>query len=69
MPDTPIYETVEPVYESWPGWPEKSTNLARNWADLPETAKTYLKRVEELAGVPIKYVSVGPERDAMFEVE
>jgi len=66
VPDTPVYESVEPVYESWPGWPKNSTNNARSWADLPQTAQRYLKRIEELTGVPIKYVSVGPERDEMF---
>jgi adenylosuccinate synthase len=68
VPDTPIYEQVEPIYETWPGWPEKSTNTARSWDELPEAAKNYLKRLEELIGVPIKYVSVGPEREAMFEL-
>jgi adenylosuccinate synthase len=66
VPDTQIYETVEPIYESWPGWPENSTDDARAWADLPETAQRYLKRIEELAGVPIQYVSVGPKREEMF---
>jgi adenylosuccinate synthase len=68
VPDTPIYETVEPIYESWPGWPENSTGLARSWAELPAAARRYLKRIEELVGVPIKYVSVGPEREEMFEL-
>lgn len=67
IPDTPIYETVEPIYETWPGWPENSTNSARSWADLPETAQNYLLRIEALVGVPIRYVSVGPEREEMFE--
>jgi adenylosuccinate synthase len=66
VPDTPVYETVEPVYESWPGWPENSTVQARGWADLPEAARRYLERIEELAGVPIRYVSVGPKREEMF---
>lgn len=68
VPDTPIYETVEPIYESWPGWPENSTNQARAWRELPNAARRYLKRLEELVGAPIKYVSVGPERAEMFEV-
>jgi adenylosuccinate synthase len=68
VPDTPIYETVEPIYESWPGWSENSTHSARAWAELPEAAQGYLKRIEELVGVPIKYVSVGPEREEMFGV-
>lgn len=68
VPDTPIYETVDPIYESWPGWPKNSTGSIRAWADLPAAAQNYLKRVEELAGVPIKYVSVGPQREEMFEI-
>jgi adenylosuccinate synthase len=68
VPDTPVYETVEPVYESWPGWPENATKSARSWSELPETAQRYLNRIQKLAGAPIRYVSVGPEREAMFEV-
>lgn len=68
VPDTPVYQTVEPIYESWPGWPEKSTPAARRWTELPKPAQNYLERVAELAGVPIRYVSVGPARDEMFEV-
>jgi len=68
VPDTPLYETVQPVYESWPGWPKNSTTQARSWVQLPAAAQNYLKRVEELVNVPISYVSVGPARDEMFEV-
>jgi adenylosuccinate synthase len=68
VPDTPIYETVEPIYEKWSGWPEQSTQTARAWTDLPEEAQQYLKRIEDLVDVPIKYVSVGPEREEMFTV-
>jgi adenylosuccinate synthase len=66
VPDTPTYETVEPIYESWPGWPENSTSNARAWADLPEAARRYLQRIEDLAGTPIRYISVGPKREEMF---
>ncbi|GAB4434289.1 MAG: adenylosuccinate synthase [Anaerolineae bacterium] len=68
VPDTPLYETVEPIYESWPGWQANATHSARSWGELPTAAQRYLSRVEELAGVPIRFVSVGPERDEMFEV-
>jgi adenylosuccinate synthase len=68
VPDTPVYETVEPIYESWPGWPANTTNAARAWSELPAAAQRYLRRIEELVGVPIRYVSVGPERTQMFEV-
>jgi adenylosuccinate synthase len=68
VPDTPLYETVEPVYETWPGWPDNTTPSARHWNDLPQAAQRYLKRIEALIGVPLKYVSVGPEREEMFEL-
>jgi adenylosuccinate synthase len=68
VPDTPVYESVEPVYERWPGWPANSTNAVRVWADLPEPAQRYLRRVEELTEIPIRYVSVGPKRAEMFKV-
>ena len=61
VPDTPIYET-------WSGWPQNSTDQARSWDELPQAAQAYLKRIEELVGVPIQYVSVGPEREEMFQV-
>ncbi len=65
VPDTTILETVKPVYETWRGWDEPTTAV-RRWDDLPENAKQYLKRIEELAGVPLAFVSVGAERAAMI---
>jgi len=65
VPDTAILETVEPVYETWQGWDEPTTGI-RRWVDLPENAKKYLKRIEELAGVPLAFVSVGAQREAMI---
>jgi len=52
---------AKPVYESLPGWPE-SIHEARALADLPDAARRYLARLEELVRVPIHLVSVGPER-------
>ena len=67
MPDTPQLHQVTPIYETWPGWRSDTTN-ARAWDDLPRAARAYLHRISELAGIPIAYVSVGPEREQMFEV-
>ncbi len=67
MPDTPVLYQVAPVYEEWPGW-NVSTADCRQWSDLPKQARDYIRRVSELAGVKVDYVSVGPERDQMFEV-
>ncbi len=67
VPDTPVLEEVEPVLESWPGW-QQATTGARTWHELPSAARCFLERLQELAGVPIRYVSVGAEREAMFSV-
>ena len=61
VPDTATQEEVTPVYETWPGWMADTTG-ARTWGDLPLNAQRYVSRIEELAGAPIRYVSVGPER-------
>lgn len=55
-------ERVKPVYETIPGWSE-STYGARSWADLPAEAVKYVRRIEELIGVPVALLSTSPERD------
>jgi len=55
-------ELCEPVYESMPGWSE-STVGAKTLDELPKNARNYLKRLEEMVGVPVDIVSTGPERD------
>jgi adenylosuccinate synthase len=67
-PDTAMQEEVEPIYEIFPGWSSPTTGC-RAWDDLPTNAQRYLKRIEELAGAPIWYVSVGPEREQMVVVK
>lgn len=67
MPDTPVLNVVNPIYEEWEGW-HSSTEECRQWADLPTRAQSYINRISELAGVQVDYVSVGPEREQMFEV-
>ncbi len=61
-----LYE-CEPVYEDHKGWGEDVSSV-RDFADLPPAAQEYVRRVEEVAGVPIRLVSVGPDRAATFEV-
>jgi adenylosuccinate synthase len=58
---------VEPVYETLPGWCKELTGV-RRLADLPAAARAYLDRLEDLAGAPIRYVSVGTRRDQIIEV-
>jgi adenylosuccinate synthase len=56
------YPECAPVYESLPGWSEKTGGITE-FGRLPENARRYLARIEELAGVPIDIVSTGPDRD------
>ena len=58
-----ILEQVEPVYETLPGWSE-DVSACRSPGDLPEAARAFVKRIGEIADVPISLVSVGQGRDA-----
>ena len=60
-------ERARPVYETLPGW-RRPTGNARRLSDLPSEARVYLDRLETLAGVPIRYVSVGTRRDQIIAV-
>ena len=51
-----------PIYEEMPGWSE-TTYGARSWADLPANAVKYIRRLEELTGMPVALLSTSPERD------
>lgn len=51
----------EPVYEELEGWNEDITNV-ETFEDLPENAKKYINRIEEIVGVSIDMISVGPKR-------
>jgi adenylosuccinate synthase len=62
---TSVYERLEPVYEDLPGWRSDTTGC-RSWDELPAAARTYVERLEQLAGVPVTHVSVGPERAQMI---
>lgn len=55
------YERCKPHYVELKGWQEDITNV-RNYDELPEAAKTYLRKIEELTGVEVAVVSVGPDR-------
>ncbi len=65
IPYPPEMDRAVPEYETWPGWSEP-TRDARAWDELPAAARAYLNRIAALAGVPIKVVSVGPERQQLI---
>lgn len=63
-----IFENCEPVYEELPGWQEDISAIS-SFGQLPENARKYVKRLEELAGCPIVMVSVGPRRDQTMQLK
>ena len=52
-----------PIYEEMPGWQEDTADVTV-MSDLPANAVAYLKRIEQLLGIPIDMLSTGPERDS-----
>ncbi len=61
-PHQSIFHNCEPVYEALPGWSEDISE-ARAFAELPAEARAYVRRIEELGGVRVTWISVGPARD------
>jgi adenylosuccinate synthase len=55
-----------PIFEDFPGW-EQPIHDVRSLSDLPENARRYVSALEDHAGVPIVFVSVGPERTQTIE--
>lgn len=56
-------DKVETIYQTVPGWSE-DISQARSFDELPANAQNYVKMMEEAAGVPVKWIGVGPEREA-----
>ncbi|WP_194436778.1 adenylosuccinate synthase [Vibrio fluminensis] len=56
------YEKVTPIYETMPGWSENTVG-AKSLDALPQAALDYIKRIEELTGVPVDIISTGPDRN------
>jgi len=59
--DCEDYESLEPVYEEMPGWSENTYGV-QSWDELPQAARNYVKRLEEITGAPVDIVSTGPDR-------
>jgi adenylosuccinate synthase len=55
-------ERCVPIYETLPGWTETTVGTTR-YEQLPANAQRYLKRIEEVTGVPIHVISTSPDRD------
>jgi len=60
---------AEPVYETMPGWKEKTVGVSK-FEDLPERARDYVNRLSELSGAPFAFISTGAERnETIIETE
>ncbi len=59
--DSDDYEGLVPVYEEVPGWSE-STLGAKTLDELPEAARSYIRKIEQVVGAPIDIISTGPDR-------
>ena len=58
-----VLSECEPVYETMPGW-QTPTGAARRFSELPEAARNYIQRLEEVSDVPISLISVSPSRES-----
>jgi len=61
-------ERATPIYETMAGWDE-DVSSARTTADLPEATRAYIQRISDIVGVPVRMVSVGPERDQVVHLD
>jgi adenylosuccinate synthase len=60
--DLPFRTDITPVYETLPGWQEELGDI-RTWEALPANTRRFVERVQELVGVPVATLSVGPARE------
>ncbi|HOC18360.1 MAG TPA: adenylosuccinate synthase [Vicinamibacterales bacterium] len=60
--DVRVLATCRPIYETMPGW-SSPTRGVRRFDELPAEARAYVRRLEELSGVPVGIVSTGSERE------
>ncbi|KAJ7300260.1 hypothetical protein O6H91_21G066100 [Diphasiastrum complanatum] len=63
--DLDVLGQVEVAYEVIPGW-QSDISLIRKYEDLPTAARAYVERVETLVGLPVKFIGVGPGREALI---
>jgi adenylosuccinate synthase len=59
---------AEPVYEELPGWQQPTAGV-RSFDELPSNAQSYVRFIEDILGVPICLISVGPEREQAISLE
>lgn len=63
--DLLVLEQLKVEYEVLPGW-QSDISSVRKYSDLPKAACQYIERIEEIVGIPIHYIGIGPGRDALI---
>jgi len=63
-----VLAQCEPIYETWSGW-LTPTGGARKFEDLPEAARNYVRRLEEICEVPVALISVSPSRECYIALD
>lgn len=66
--DADDFAACEPVYEEVPGW-QQSTYGITEFSDLPDRARAYVRRLEELCQLPVALISTGPERSQTIHLQ
>lgn len=59
------WERIEVEYKTLPGWMQTTSEM-RNFNDLPENCKNYVKFIEDFIDVPIRFIGVGASREALI---
>jgi adenylosuccinate synthase len=62
-----LLERCRPVYQAFPGWMAPTSQITR-FDDLPANARSYVKALCDITGVPLGVLSVGPQRDSTFRI-
>ncbi|MCS7171811.1 MAG: adenylosuccinate synthase [Armatimonadetes bacterium] len=62
VPPTPVLERVRPVYEELAGWRTSTSGIAR-FSDLPPQARAFVRRIQEVCGVPVTLIGTGARRE------
>lgn len=60
-----LNDQIQPVYKEFEGWQE-DISVVRTWEELPANAQAYVKYIEDYVQVPVRWISVGPERNSFI---
>ena len=58
-----VLHHAKPIYVELPGWKDEDITGCRTYEELPENTRKYIEYLEEVCGVPMSIISVGPDRD------